>query len=162
MEDKPKPKYRMGIVGIVILILLATIADLLSLIPFVGDFVGPIFWVMVSIYLWKIGCGLINSKRLATEIISIVIEVIPVAQEIPSIIICMAIIIILVRVEDKTGIKMIGSKGNLTNAGRITVRSNAEGVRESLQSQRKKLENGGGASNQDGIRAPNGAILKNN
>ena len=94
---------------------IATVADLVTLIPVAGDFVGPIFWVCVAIYLWKKGCGLVNVRRLVTELISMVGEMIPVVQEFPLIIAGTALVMVLIRFEDKTGINphknMAGKSG---------------------------------------------------
>ncbi len=104
MEEKPK--YRIGILAIIVLVVLAGIFDLLTLIPFVGDFLGWFFWVLASIYFWKIGMGLINGKRLATMAISIIIELIPAVQWLPGILAGIIAIIVMTRIEDKTGISL--------------------------------------------------------
>jgi hypothetical protein len=106
MASKTEKKHQIGNLAIVILTILATVADLLSLIPFVGDFVGPIFWIFAGIYFWKSGMGLVNGKRLAASLISLVAEMIPGVQELPTIIAGMIIIIVVTRLEDKTDIKL--------------------------------------------------------
>jgi hypothetical protein len=99
-------KHQISNLAVVTLTMLATVSDLLSLIPFVGDFVGPIFWVGASVYFWKSGMGFVNGKRLATGAISLVAEMIPAIQEFPTIVAGMIIIIVMTRFEDKTGIKL--------------------------------------------------------
>jgi hypothetical protein len=100
-------KHKLGTVAIIVLVVFATIADLLSLIPFVGDLVGPIFWVCVSIYFWKAGMGLINVRKLATSIISMVAELIPAVQELPLILAGIIAVIVMTRAEEK----LLGKQG---------------------------------------------------
>ncbi len=104
-------KHKLGNIATIILFIAACIADALSLIPFVGDLVGPIFWILASIYFWKSGMGLMNPRRLITSAISTVAELIPVVQEFPTIIAGMIIIIVLTRIEDKTGISVTSVAG---------------------------------------------------
>ncbi len=109
-EDK---KYRITNIAGVILAILALFADIFTLIPFVGDFVGPIFWVLASFYFWKNGMGIVNGKRGLTTIISTVAELIPGVQELPTIFAGILIILATTRIEDKAGISvgsMAGSK----------------------------------------------------
>lgn len=116
MEENQKKKSRIGLIAIVILVVAALIADLLSLIPFVGDIVGPLFWIGASIYFWQSGLGLVNGRRLATSIISMVAEMIPAIQELPLILAGIIAIIVMVRIEDKTGISLtphIAGKGGM-------------------------------------------------
>lgn len=104
MEEKTK--YRIGTLATLLLIAVAGIFDLLTLIPFVGDFISWIFWFCASVYFWKIGMGLVNGRRLATLAISIVIELIPAIQWLPGILAGIIAIIIMTRVEDRTGISL--------------------------------------------------------
>ena len=143
--EETKPKYRMGTAGIVFWIAFAALADLLSLIPFVGDFVGPIFWVCASIYLWKVGCGLLNARRLATSLISMIAEMIPGVQEFPLILAGIIAIIIMVRVEDKTGISVPGIGGKKTGSTLVQNGVNPPRIQQS-------------PLNQGGVRAPGGGL----
>lgn len=115
-EQIGKPNARIGIPAGIFWLISATVADLLSLIPFVGDIVGPLFWICFSIYLWKIGCGFLNARRLATEIISAVGEMIPVVQEFPLILVGTILVILMIVFEDKTGIKVMPTKGKFSIA----------------------------------------------
>jgi len=126
-------------------ILFAALADLLSLIPFVGSIVGPIYWVCFSIYLWKIGCGLLNARRLATGITSMVIEIIPAFQAFPTILIGTIAIIVMVRTEDKTGITVPGLGSKKPASTLVENGVNPPRVQQT-------------PLNQDGIRAPNGGL----
>jgi hypothetical protein len=138
---------RIGNAMAAVLILIAGIADLLSLIPFVGDFVGPIYWVCVSIYLWKIGMGFVNPRRIITEVASTLVELIPVLQWFPSILLGTGIVIALTRFEDKTGI----SATSLTK-GNIGAALNHAGTRQPTGNT--------APLNADGVRAPNGGLVK--
>ncbi len=97
------------------LLLVALIADAFTLIPVVGDFIGPIFWVCMSVFLWAKGFGFLRLGRIVTEAISTVAEMIPVIQELPTIVVGMIIIIVLIRIEDKTGKSLLKpmSKGKM-------------------------------------------------
>lgn len=128
---------RIGNGAAIALILLAVIADLLTLIPLVGDFVAPIFWFGIAIYLWSIGCGWTNPEYLVTEVADMIVEMVPGLQELPFIVLGMIIIIILVRIEDRTGVpvmKMVGG-GVPKNVGGVRAPQlkppplNSDGVR---------------------------------
>ncbi|MDB5238822.1 MAG: hypothetical protein JWO00_157 [Candidatus Parcubacteria bacterium] len=108
-----------------VLMLFATVAELLTLIPFAGAIVGPLFWIGAGIYLWHKGCGFLKVGRLVTEAISFIAEMIPVVQELPTIIVGMAIVIALIRLEDKTGVSVMKRFGG--KQGRVPL--NAGGVR---------------------------------
>lgn len=105
MENKKT--YRIGTLAIVIFLTIAIVFDLFTLIPLVGDFLGWIFWFGASVYLWKSGHGLANWKILTPEIISITGELIPGIQELPTIIASSLIIIIMSRIEDRTGFSLL-------------------------------------------------------
>ncbi len=103
MEEKGKTKYRVSMPMSVLLMGFATVCDLLSLIPFVGDAVGPIFWIIVGIYFWTKGMGILNGRKLAVAVISFVAELIPVVQELPMLLAGIIAMLFIIRVEDKTG-----------------------------------------------------------
>lgn len=125
---------RMGNGLAITLVLIAGIADAFSLIPFVGDFVGPAFWICMSIFLWMRGFGFLHFGRLATKIISTVAELIPVVQAFPTIIAGMVLVILLIRFEDRTGksiIKPLSTGGMRGAPGNLDVRAlNSGGRRE--------------------------------
>ncbi len=92
---------------IVILVISAFIADLIGLIPFAKDFTASIFWVVVSAYFWIKGMGIFNGRKLAAMAISWIASIIPFIQEIPlEIVAGIVAIIIITRIEDKTGISV--------------------------------------------------------
>jgi hypothetical protein len=118
------------------------LADLLSLIPFVGDISGPVFWVCASVYLWKIGCGFVNAKRLATGAISTIAEMIPAIQAFPMTLAGIIIVIVMVRTEDKLGMSKTISAMN----GHASRPLNQDGIRLPAQAMQP--------ANVDGVRAP--------
>lgn len=142
----------MGWMGISVILITAVIADLLSLVPFVGDIVGPIFWVCVSIYLWSIGCGLLNARRLATSIISMVAEMIPLVQELPLIFAGALAVIILVRIEDKTGKKLMPGSNKLSGSRKPLYNN---GVRQPEYNVQNNVSR---SINIEGVRPPNGGL----
>ena len=103
MEETQK-KNRIGWGMIIGWFLLSGLADLCTLIPFVGTAVGPAYWVLFGFYLWKTGHGLVNWRRAVPGLLSIVGEFIPFVQALPTIWTATILIIILSRLEDKTGI----------------------------------------------------------
>ncbi len=86
----------------VLLIMVALIADLFTLIPFVGDIVGPIYWFIMTFYLWKTGHGIVNVKMISSEAISFIAEVIPMVQALPTIFASTIVIIIFSRREERS------------------------------------------------------------
>ncbi len=104
--DGNKIEHKISTLAGIILVFLAILADILSLVPLAGTIVGPIFWLVVGLYFWNIGMGVINGKRLATGAISIVAEIIPVIQSLPTITVAIIVIIIMTRIEEKTGISV--------------------------------------------------------
>jgi hypothetical protein len=130
MDDKPK--YRLANVAILGIMSLAGLADLITFIPIAGDIIGPIFWVGASVYFWKSGLGMINPRRLATSLLSFVAELIPIVQEFPTIIVGTAAIIIMSRIEDRTGLSLnpLQKKPGITPPrGRKLGMNNKVGVR---------------------------------
>lgn len=106
--------YRISILASVLLVVLAGIFDILSLIPFVGDFIGPLFWIIASIYFWKIGMGLMNGRKLAVTLVSMAAEMVPVVQELPALMVGITVIIVMTRIEDKTGLTLNPMKKGVT------------------------------------------------
>lgn len=91
-----------------VLITVAAFFDALSLIPFVGTIMGPIFWVIVGVYLWTKGMGIFNGKKLAATLVSFAIELFPGIQALPGLIAGIVAILIIIRIEDKTGKSVLG------------------------------------------------------
>ncbi len=105
MEDN-RPTHKIGTLTAFILIFIAILVDLLSLIPLLGSILGPGFWICINIYFWYVGLGIVNTRRLASGIISTLIELIPVLQWLPSVTVGMILVIIMIRLEEKTGISV--------------------------------------------------------
>jgi hypothetical protein len=103
----------------------------LTLIPIVGDIVGPVFWTSIAYYFWKKGLGLFNWRRFVPEIISFIAELIPGVQELPSMFLGMIIIALLTKIEQKTGINPINLvKGKITPPRIVRKPLNNGGVRQ--------------------------------
>lgn len=143
MEQESR-KNRISNKAAALLIGSAIIADLLTLIPIVGIVVGPVYWILINIYLMKSGLGFMSGKRLATSGISAIAEIIPVIQELPTISVAMIIIVVTTRIEDKTGI----SVGSVASGPHL----NSNGVRTAAQKQPPL--------NQGGQRLPNGGLKR--
>lgn len=151
MEQNSNKKSRISTSASIVLVITAVIADILSLIPIVGDLTGPIYWVIVSYYLWKIGCGFVNAKQLATKAISMVAEMIPAVQEFPLTVAGIVVVIMLIKIEEKTGV-------NLTSlAGGAKKPLNHNGIR--LPPAEESVATPKPAYN-EGIRPPNGGLVR--
>ncbi len=105
-SEKAKTNYRIGWGMIFALLVVSGIADIATIIPFVGDLVGPAYWGGMTWYLWKTGHGIVDWKKLVTGGFSIVVELIPFLQWLPTIFVCTAIIIVISHFEDKTGLSL--------------------------------------------------------
>ena len=99
-------KNRLGNFTIVILTALSIVADLLTLIPGAGDIVGWLFWGIMGVVFWMKGLGFVNPKRLAVGAVSIIVELIPGFQALPTIAAGMIAVIAMTRAEDKLGISL--------------------------------------------------------
>jgi hypothetical protein len=150
--DDGKKKGHIGTIAIIVLVFFGIIADLLSLIPFVGDFVGPIFWVCAGIYFWKIGMGLLNGKRLATGVVSIVAELIPAVQALPTISVGIIAVIIMTRFEEKTGISVTSMTGKGTDIRNPLNMSGKRTPQIHVDNSESR------PSNFNGLRAPGGGL----
>ena len=104
---------------------LAAIADLFSLIPLAGDITGPLFWAFASVYLWTAGCSLTNGRRLAATLVSMACEMMPIIQELPMTMLGIAVVIALVRLEDRAGAPVIKP---LSERGRKPLNREVNGV----------------------------------
>ena len=119
MDGKGKTKYRFSSTEIYYIGFIALTFDAITLIPFAGDFLAPIFWIFFSYYIFIFKGIKADAKKLATEAIDILLKLIPGIQEFPEISLGVFIIIAITRVEDKikakTGINpgIIGKDGTL-------------------------------------------------
>jgi hypothetical protein len=111
--EEPK-RNRIGWISGSILVFLALCADLIGLIPLMESFSATIFWLVAGVILWMCGCGLLNWKRLVTAGTSLAIGWVPAIQSLPQITLGILVIIIIVKMEDKTGksfIKQLSQPG---------------------------------------------------
>lgn len=141
-QDTNKISLKAGI----ILLIIAIIADAFTLIPFVGALVGPMFWVGATFYFWKVGLGFVNWGRISTSVISTLGELTPAVQFLPFITVGVIAVLILDRIQAKTGISLT----SLTK-GKIGPKMNTNGRREPPA--RIPLNNSQG-------RPPNGGLVK--
>lgn len=144
-----KPKYRIGNGMAVLLLGAAAFTDLLTLIPFAGDFIGWLFWGLCTIYFWRKGMGVINMNRFVPALISSIAELFPVVQEFPTIVVAMFAILVLTRIEDKSGLKILPTKGK-------------PGVTPPKVNRVPRYSNGVGRTTQESdrqLRSPNGGIV---
>ncbi len=138
--------YRIPLKHAIGLIILAGIADLLTLIPFVGILVGPTFWLLMGkLYFSKRGIRMMGGKQGTTRLISMIAEVIPVVQELPTIIVGMIVILVMTYLEDKTGLP-VSSVAGAGQGGKVS-----DGIRRPPPIV---------PANHGGVRAPNGGLTK--
>jgi len=143
--ENGKKKSPIGIVVSIFLVCTAIIFDILSLVPFAGTFVAPFFWGCMTVYLYIKGYSLLNPRRLVTSGISLVAEMIPVVQELPALTVGVIVLLIMLRVENKTGIPLSGTKNSGVKANLVENGINPP------RSEQAPL-------NMDGVRAPGGGI----
>ena len=130
-QQNKKKKYRLGWFWIIVLIFLAGICDTVGLIPLVESISGTIFWGIAGFILWMKGCGLLNWKRFITAAVSLVVAWIPLLQDLPQLVLGIIAVIILVRVEDRTGMSLLKplSQGKKVNLPKRPPPLNQGGVR---------------------------------
>jgi len=145
MATDKNTRYRLGWGAVALMMAAAAFADLVSLIPFAGDFVSPIYWFCIAGFLYLKGFGLMNPGRLATQLVGFAAEMIPGVQALPVFLLATALLIILTRVEDKTGIKAGFNGRNLNDSPTI----NQNGTR--LPPRQNQPLNSGGVRQPAGI-----------
>lgn len=106
-EKKPKVNYRIGMFSSVVLICIAGFFDILTLIPGLGDILGIVFWTIASVYLYTKGVGMFSGKKIATSAISFVVELIPAIQALPALTAGIIAVLLIIRIEDKTGMSIV-------------------------------------------------------
>jgi hypothetical protein len=115
-------KSNMDIVQLILMIIVALILDAASIIPIVNFFAVFVAVLVFGIWFYVLGMGVINPIKLAAPFTGIVIEAIPAISAVPAITLSIIITYLLIKVEDKTGIKtsMIspgaGKVGNINNS----------------------------------------------
>jgi len=105
-----------------ILMFIALVVDLLTLIPLVGDIMGPLYWIALAVFLWFKGFGFLNFKRAAPMIISVVGELIPAIQALPTILAGTIALIFVLKVQEKTGLSL-----NTLTSGKVNLAKNGAG-----------------------------------
>lgn len=105
-EGKKLKKF--GFISIILLVILAIVADLFSIIPAVSIIAATIFWIIFSIVAWRKGFGIVNFRKLVTPIISWIIELFPFASALPTVTVGCIIMLYLLNKEAKTGVNVIG------------------------------------------------------
>ncbi len=103
MEEEPKKKgvgWGMGI----LIFFVALFADGATLIPLAGVIVGPAYWIIFSWYLKKKGYGVFNLKTLVPQGFSVIAEMWPAIQALPTITAMSILILLITKVEDKVGL----------------------------------------------------------
>jgi hypothetical protein len=89
-----------------LLILAAIIFDLLSIIPLINVITAFVAWLIFGVWFYLLGVGFMNPKRFATIAVSLIIGVIPVLSVLPELTVAIIAIIIMVKSEDKFGLKI--------------------------------------------------------
>jgi len=132
----------------VALVAIALVCDLIGLIPFAKDFIGPLFWIGVSFYLWTKGMGMFNSwPKVAAMGLDLIASMIPAIQELPELTLGIVVIIILIRFEDKTGMSLVKPLQGKITAGNAVGSLSSGGTR--LPPPKQPLNSGGVRSPQE-------------
>ncbi len=88
------------------LVTVAVIMDLLNWIPAIGSIVTAIGWVALNVFFYLKGISVFSGKKLATNLASITIGLIPVLEVLPETTVGIIAIIMFVKAEDKLGVKI--------------------------------------------------------
>lgn len=96
--DQPKSKIDNTTASL--MIGTALFFDVLSVIPIVNFFSSFFAFMTFSVWFMIKGVGLINPKKLATPVISVIIELIPAVSAIPSITLTILVTISIIKKEE--------------------------------------------------------------
>ena len=100
-------KQRIGMPEAAVLLLFATIFDILSLIPIVNDVIVIVGQGCMALFFFFMGVSVFSGpKRCAAYLITIVVEAIPAISIFPTFILETIIIIAITRTEDKSGVNI--------------------------------------------------------
>ena len=99
-----------GVVMVAVAVLFDAVNAGLNLIPLLGQvlavLVSIIAYLTFGFWFLRRGVGFVNPKRAASFFGSAIIEAIPVLNILPCITVGVALTVLVVQLEDKTGIKM--------------------------------------------------------
>lgn len=109
-------KYRISNLNVFFLISIAIVIDLITLIPFVGTFIAIPAGFGFGLYFYFKGLGILNTKRLTSQVVGMIGELIPAIQALPCFTLGIALAIYFSRIEDKTGINLFKAT-NITKVG---------------------------------------------
>ncbi len=118
-EKKAKSKEpRIGAAEIAVLLFFAVFMDILSLIPIANDVVDIVAQSLIAVFFFVNGVNIFTGgyKKLVPYIVGWIVEAIPVVSVFPTITIETIIIIIISRIEDRTGISSSSASEKLIKA----------------------------------------------
>ncbi len=102
-----KTHYRIKIWVFLLMLIVATILDLISIIPAANEVTLIIAGILFPIWWWFLGLGLVDFKKILSYAITIGVEVIPGLSALPGILFSVIAVFIMSRTEDKLGITLI-------------------------------------------------------
>ncbi len=105
MASQPQ---RISLLSATGLILTAFILDVGSLIPLVNWITAGMATIIFGIWFYLLGISFINPKLLGSALVSFIIETIPFLSWLPSLTAAVIAVIIIVKSEDRLGIKLPG------------------------------------------------------
>jgi hypothetical protein len=101
---------RINLLNAASLVTFAIFADIvgaiISLIPGVSILVTIVGWLILNLWFTMLGVGFMDGRRIGTMLASIVVEAMPVLNILPGFTVAVIAIIIMVKSEDKLGIKL--------------------------------------------------------
>lgn len=109
--------------------MVSLIFDAVNVIPILGTAMAGCYWIGLTFYLKKTGHGIISWRRLAPTLVSLAIEIMPFLQVLPSIFASTLAIIILSRLEDRTGLNIVKHASPKMRLPRKPQPLNQDGVR---------------------------------
>ena len=108
MENEPRPQ-RINNITAGFMIAVAIVFDLISIIPFINILVDIVAWLVFGFWFALLGVGFINPRRFAVMATSFIVGAIPVVSTLPELTVAIIVTILMVKSEDKLGIKLPGS-----------------------------------------------------
>ncbi len=103
---KDKQKERITTTTAMLMVGLAIFFDILSIIPVVNWFTAIAAWLCFFIWFAVLEVRFMTIKRALPAIISFIVELVPILSIIPGLTLGIIVIIIMIKLEDKTGIKI--------------------------------------------------------
>jgi hypothetical protein len=107
ITKKPSKINFVNAAGLIIFgLIVDIIGALIGWIPGISLLISVIGWSIVNLWLTLLGIGFMNGRRIGTMFTSMIVEAVPVLNILPGFTVAIIAIIIMVKSEEKLGIKL--------------------------------------------------------